>query len=74
MKVLCTASGKSAAARNMICGALAAFLDLRIRVNPEVKAGRASCQLCVLTSLPPLFEKIKPHVLKSLLIGILLYI
>lgn len=41
MKVLCTTSGKSAAARNMMSGALAAFLDLRIRVNPEAKAGKS---------------------------------
>ena len=70
MKVLCTTSGKSAAAWNMMSGALAAFLDLRIGVNPAATAGKSF--IPVLCAYFPGY--IKLHVLKSLLIGILLYI
>lgn len=60
----------------MMAGALAAILDLRNRVTPEAKSGKSFTelpyQLCLLTSPPLLFGKIKSRVLKSLLIGIFL--
>lgn len=74
VKVLCATSGKSAAAWSMglMPGAVATILDLRIRVTPEAKAGKSFIYL--FTSPRLLFEKIKPYVFKSLLIGVFSHI
>lgn len=75
MKVLCATSGKSSAAWNMgmMAGALAAILHLRIRVTSEAKAEKSFFELstsALSVYFPTSFEKIKPCVLKSLLVGV----